>query len=110
MKSCLILCLAIIMLSSLSMGEQQTVLTESIVIKGNGTAVTEVKNFDADIHTSYVSMASGSMVYSSQIDGQNVYINTSEAMAIELEEGMKRMNKLQPLRDPFKIRRIKGVN
>ena len=106
-KICLVLCLTMLALLWPAMGEVQ-IISETVV-RGNGTVVTEVDNAQVNIHDSFVAMSSEGMVYRSQVNGQNVSINTTKALELELEEGMSRMNKLQPLRDPFKIQRPKGL-
>jgi len=87
-----------------------TVITETVV-KGNGTVITEMTNPEVNIHDSFVAMTPGGMVYKSQVNGRNVSINTSQALEIEFQEGMKRMKQtvIEPIRDPFEIKRPQGL-
>jgi len=81
------------------------------VVTGNGTVVTEMTNPEVSIHDSFVAMTPGGMVYKSQVNGLNVSINTSQALEIEFQEGMKRMEQtaIEPIRDPFEIKRPQGL-
>jgi len=81
------------------------------VVRGNGTVITEMINPEVNVHDSFVAMTPGGMVYKSQVNGRNVSINTSQALEIEFQEGMKRMEQtvISPLRDPFEIKRPQGL-
>ena len=96
-----------VVLALLTPALAQIQITSETVVRGNGTVITEMTNPDVNIHDSFVAMTPGGMVYQSQVNGRNVSINTSQAMEIEFQEGMKRMEQtvISPIRDPFEIKR-----
>ena len=112
MKSGLVLCMVVLALLAPVLAEmQKPSITSETVVKGNGTVITEMTNPEVNIHDSFVAMTPGGMVYKSQVNGMNVSINTSQAMEIEFQEGMKRMEQtvISPIRDPFEIKRPQGL-
>ena len=110
MKAGLILCMVMLALMSPALGDDVQIMSETVV-RGNGTVITEMTNPEVNVHDSFVAMTPGGMVYKSQVNGRNVSINTSQALEIEFQEGMRRMEQtvIEPIRDPFEIKRPQGL-
>ena len=110
MKTGLILCMVMLALMSPVWADDVQIMSETVV-KGNGTVITEMTNPEVNIHDSFVAMTPGGMVYKSQVNGRNVSINTSQALEIEFQEGMRRMEQtvIEPIRNPFEIKRPQGL-
>lgn len=97
---CLALCLAIFTIWP-SMGEVQVI--SEIVAKGNGTVYTEVQTTKTNLHDQFVALSQEGLVYVSQVNGQNISTNATEAISQQLEMEMNGIRTIKPLRDPFKI-------
>jgi hypothetical protein len=97
---CLALCLAIFTIWP-GMGEVQVI--SEIVAKGNGTVYTEVQTTKTNLHDQFVALSPGGLVYMSQVNGQNVSMNATEAISQQLEMELMGIKTIKPIRDPFKI-------
>lgn len=102
---CLVLCLAIFTVWP-GVGEVQII--SQTVAKGNGTVYTDVQTTEAELHDQFIALSSGGLVYTSQVNGQNVSVNATEAISQQLEMRMGGVKSIKPIRDPFKIQLPKG--
>lgn len=108
---CLVLfCMAVAMLTP-AMGEEMQIITETVAVAhGNGTVYTDYQTSQVNMHEKFVALSPKGMVYTSQVNGQNVSMNASEVISQELEDGMQDMQTIKPIRDPFKIQIPEAFN
>lgn len=98
-----ILCLVILCLAIFTPAMGDIQIISETVAKGNGTVYADVQTSQVNVHDEFVALTPGGLVYESQVNGQNVSTNATDVISQKLEMGMKGMQSIRPLRDPFKI-------